>query len=300
MDSRKKNASSSMSSDTKSDSPSTKRTKKVLAQEKINKWMANFDVKDPTDSENQILDHYKAYTRRSPNQLEMGEWTVHNFGAPRGPYKIHSRIKMPDVFPSSVIVLITMHGRTKEPMTLPVNVVRYIGTDFGTCYFNGFWGVFNDRDIIISGFKKKRKVSGEAIKANLVSAIAVARERKESRTTKYEHQEDFELFKASKYHNRPKKFKQNMPMFNKEYEFEPDDPHYMKHNIYVRGDLPEGSTEKDIFFEIHAEKTTLFDIFFYLTGHGVTDVTLFDLSCQGDDRSPIHRKRYGGTKRAFH
>lgn len=255
-------------------------------------------VQDPTDSENRVMEHYKSYTRRSPYAKEDAPYKVINYGAP-GPY-IRSTKPLPDFFPSSVIVLITMHGRTKEPMQTPLNVERFIGTDFGTCYFYNFERDEEER-LMGAGFKKKKKVWGEAIKTSLVTSIAEARQRWETRTPKFEKREDFELFKLSKHHTRPKKFKRNMPMFNKLYEFDPEDPYYVKHSIYVRGDLPEGSTEKDIFFEIHTEKTTLKHLLIYLRSHGVTDVTLFDLSCQGDTRESIHHKRYGGRtlKRAI-
>ena len=67
------------------------------------------------------------------------------------------------------------------------------------------------------------------------------------------------------------------------------------------------SLVKDVFFEIKINKDiflegvehesdqviTLESILYFLQYHGVQDVTLFDYSCQMDERSPIHRTRYG-------
>ncbi len=105
-----------------------------------------------------------------------------------------------------------------------------------------------------------------------------------------------EAFLRSKHHEHPKYFKKGLPMFNKAYGMlgaNGRESHF-SHSIYVRADLPRERMSEDVFFEIHTHKTTLEEILEYLSLKGVTDVTLFDLSCQGDTRDPVHRTRYGG------
>lgn len=271
-----------------------------------------------TRSEEELMHHYSSYTRRSPLQAET-RLVVKNWGLrPIG-----------ELLPSSVIVLVAMHGHTKEPITAPLNVARHIATDFGTCMFSykreendkrlvatALRQAENDKHWIGNGFlENKEKSVGEHIKQTLVDrmkkhraamqmrfkriqrhAATLEGEEKEKYKASqfYEEQEDFV---NSKHHEKVKKIKKGMPLFNKEYSMRGPSGHesHKTHSIYVRADLPlDRVVKEDCFFELRTEITTLKSILKFLSQRGVTDVTLFDWSCQGDDRSPIHRTRYGG------
>ena len=257
-----------------------------------------------TGSEEELLRHYKEYTRKSPKTKEHNMFHIFNWG----PGDVDHYL------PSSVLLLITMHGRTKEPFLSPLNVVRHIGVEFGTCYMNYAERITHEpqRSLMGDGFLEDRKRSvGEVLKKSIVANIQHYRRKaerhlKDVEAYEVEHIPGYKAkqyealvkFVNSKHHVRPKHIKKGLPMFNKSYGMtgEKHETHET-HSIFVRADLPlERVDREDVFFEMRIEETTLKDILKYLVKRGVRNVTLFDLSCQGDDRSPIHRTRYGGKK----
>jgi hypothetical protein len=287
-------------------------------EERFQKFHAPKKQVPLTESNKETLQHFKEYKHTSPVFIQ------------KYPYKIESYRPMDKFLPSSVIVLVTMHGRTKEPFILPVNVTRHIGTDFGTCYADAnetlvmqYSGKIaeksaGDKRIIIAehfqSVFKDVNGSGEYIKKHLIDATKVNRKVIEQKfkdlnkelpkmkegPKKKKLMDTFgydilESFLNSKHHDKPKHFKAGMPMFNKAYTMEKEKTHE-KLSIYVRADLPlERVKDEDFFFEIQTKETTLKEIFQYLADRGVTDVTLFDHSCQPDRKDPIHHKRYGGN-----
>ena len=276
-------------------------------------WMRDKTVKNPTEVENQVLEHYKAYERRSPN----GGFSFENFDILNYNESSLTRTSpMPDFLPSSVILLVTMHARTKEPFITPVNVVRHISSDFGSSNAYNPDRLGDPLDLMAPGFKKKQKKTGQFIKDRILETTKRLRFHATNDIAAV-HETDPEKiemsrgFLASKHHEKPKTFKKNLPMFNKEYSiYDPDDPYGDREStlrILVRADLPLDSLVKDVFFEIKINKDiflegveheseqviTLESILYFLQYHGVQDVTLFDYSCQMDERSPIHRTRYG-------
>lgn len=266
-------------------------------------WNYNTQVEEPDDAENQVLEHYRSYTRKSPKRRQdKFAIETENYGSfvheENWHFKPHKLIPLPSFLPSSVILFITMHGRTKEPFVTPVNVVRHIASDFGTCSFVVLKDIhIEPLDLIKPGFKTSEKRTGEFLKAGILSAFEQNRAYVES-DRKDRSSEDTKLFLKSKHHVRPKSFKKNMPMFDKEYSYEDENPGTIMNNIgiWVRADLPLDSLVKDVLFEIKPlhSSTTLRHILHFLAERGVRDVTLFDMSCQLDRRSPIHRTRYGG------
>ena len=257
-----------------------------------------------TGSEEELLRHYKEYTRKSPKTKESKTFRIFNWG----PGDVDHYL------PSSVLLLIAMHGRTKEPFLSPLNVVRHIGVEFGACYINYAERITHEprRSLMGDGFLEDRTRSvGEVLKKSILANIQHYRRRaeralKEAEAYKaenpsyvYEHYDALVEFVKSKHHVRPKHIKKGLPMFNKLYSMTGPDKHetHETHSIFVRADLPlERVDQEDVFFEMRIQHTTLKDILKYLVKRGVQNVTLFDLSCQGDDRSPIHRTRYGGKK----
>ena len=250
-----------------------------------------------------VLEHYNSYPRKSPAfrpAVGPENFVIVNYSTeikmPRlKPGKrvneTHTTRPLPPFLPSSVILFVTMHGRTKEPFITPVNVERHIATDFGSCnaLFLKELGI-KPMDLVKPGFKKKEKKTGEFIKRGILSAVEENRKYAEahldagSETTK--------RFLESKHHGRPKTFQKNAPMFNKEYTLEQG----ADTGIWVRADLPLDSLVKDVLFELRTVATTLQHILLFLAERGVQDVTLFDLSCQPDNRESIHRTRYGGAR----
>ena len=279
-------------------------------RKKIDQALLKKSVEYPDRYDKEILKHYNSYTRRSPESDDNFFDAIINYGSLRKNNSRRGTVRaliedpinkqyntkgLPLFFPKSVILLITMHGRTKEPFLIPVNVYRRIGADFGTCYYD-YYERFDT--LMASGFKRKTKKNGEYIKSSISSAMNDSLRKANALPPEvFEDHEEHELhseFLLSKYNKFAKKFKKNMPMFNKSYSME-DETSHINHSIYVRADLPEGSLEKDIFFEIQTQRTTLKKILLFLAERGVENASLFDLSCQEDRRSPIHRTRYGGS-----
>ena len=150
-------SSSPQQSSSKSSSATRKKRIELSVKKarEVDRWFADKNVKDPTDSENQILKHYDSYTRKSPHE-SSAPFKIINYDAERA-----SR-PLPEFLPRSVIVLITMHGRTKEPFKPEVNVVRHIGPEFGKCYYNyldALVGV-DELQLMSQGFKKKENDPG--------------------------------------------------------------------------------------------------------------------------------------------
>ena len=265
-----------------------------------------------TGSEEELLRHYKEYTRKSPKTKESNMFHIFNWG----PGDVDHYL------PSSVLLLIAMHGRTKEPFLSPLNVVRHIGAEFGACYANYSDKNYGDetygerkmheprRSLMGDGFLEDRNRSvGEVLKKSILAHIRhyrrtaehtlkIIESDKTRNPSLIKNYDSLVEFVNSKHHVRPKHIKKGLPMFNKSYGMtgEKHETHET-HSIFVRADLPlERVDREDVFFEMRIEETTLKDILKYLVKRGVRNVTLFDLSCQGDDRSPIHRTRYGGKK----
>lgn len=285
-----------------------------------------------TESNEVLLQHYREYDRTSPLQAYKSlPKEQQPFFEPvhRGPtlYEKWSYL------PSSVILLITMHGRTKEPFLVPMNVLRYIATDFGAPAINSLKKIdpypeidyltgeelqnervnqliqtgIEEKDWPFDGGYLKSLIMGEMVKnrrrqqkyyekkLEFLEKIPNYRERLETKPNLKKKLGTMEAFLGSKHHEHPKYFKKGLPMFNKAYTtlgVNGRESHF-SHSIYVRADLPRERMAEDVFFEIHTPKTTLEEILEFLSRKGVTDVTLFDLSCQGDTKDPIHHRRYG-------
>lgn len=276
--------------------------------------MRDKTVKDLTEADNQVLEHYRSYERRSPTPhigINFENFEIINYDNAA----LSLEKPLGYFLPSSVILFITMHGRTKEPFITPVNVERHIATDFGTVNCIGYHTLGDPIELIRVGFKKKEKKTGEFIKNGLVRSAAKIRASAE-KGRKDDSDPEVVAYRESRHHEKVKTFKKNMPMFNKEYvTYDPDDPDGIFHfslRIFVRADLPLDSKVKDVLFEIKIKEEfseeqkqhfssddipeqsiTLENILYFLQNHGVQDVALFDWSCQGDRRSPIHRTRYG-------
>ena len=282
-------------------------------------------------SEKELMKHYRDYPRRSPPFKQTEPFDV--------VYDDHNR-NIDHTFPTSVILTVAMHGRTKEPFITPVNVVRYISTDFGTKSYrpstmNGdkirglMFDGFNDEETLTNGgniietvlmqlasmrlqmaerhkIKTRKSTKGDGRDSTDVAEFLIQLGKERAKHNGLSENDDgldyagmarkhlatVHAFLQSKFHDRPKRIKKNLPMFNKSYSA-PNE--FDNHSIFVRANLSTAHLKnKDLYLEIHTTRTTLQEILTFLASHGVTDVTLIDLSCQGDKREKTHRKRYGG------
>jgi hypothetical protein len=289
-------------------SPRTFKKKKAAEAKRIQQTRKAAFLKpkssNRTESNEELLGHYRAYRRESPVFKIKRKMKFVTFGKPMQTY-----------LPSSVLLLVNMHGRTKEPFLSPMNVFRYIGSDFGTCNFNPVF-TLTDRDLMKTGYSENStwNSAGALIEHNLRTRMMLARKITDERyddfipdfSNLYLEPEEYDKYlrnlpeylkyKESQTHTTPKFIKKGLPMFNKMYSmYGPDGKEsHETHSIFVRANLPHNRLAEDFFFEIQVEETTLQEILAVLARKGVTDVTLFDFSCQGDTRSPIHRTRYGG------
>ena len=273
------------------------------------------------DADRELLGHFGSYEHRESPFVQ------------ESPYRIVNESKPIHVLPSSVVLFINMHGRTAEPFLTPLRVTRNIGTDFGTCFFGKptdrkpvfFEGLgTTEGETLKQNIKEIMRES--RCRVCEMNAHVIELEERLKRLTeqaednlrrlgrspptpreptadeiqaaldKQEIRQEFEEFKNSKYHEKEKKFKKGMPMFNKLLGMTGPSgirESHETHSIYVRADLSK-RLQRDVYFEIRTEKTSLKDILDFLVNKGVKHVTLFDLSCSGDERESIHRTRYGG------
>ena len=240
-----------------------------------------------TEEDHVIMGHYRDYTRRSP---------VHVQKDPLDIYIEDKNTQLEELLPISVILTVRMHSRTKEPFIAPLNVVRHIATDFGTCNFSPLENQY--RQIMRQGFQANYPHStyigeGSLIKEALIKKMTDIRANSKLNEA---NPAEWHAYAKSKHHTKPKIIKKNMPMFNKLYSLKGPNglETHETHSIFVRADLPLKELKYDVFFEIRTRKTTLQEILTFLASKGVRNVTLFDTSCQGDEREEIHRTRYGG------
>jgi hypothetical protein len=301
--------SSSMHSE---DSPETRSVKETKKQTKLTLKVARqkdlqaqrktaYKTRSPeqprTESEEQLLEHFRKYPKIKPGRVVSP--------------LVYDTIE--PLLPPSVILTVTMHGRTLKPFLTPVNVVRYIHTAFGTCSYTAKVLPPSIRDIMRMGainvdastmpkseyrFDDFSYIDGEAIKSRMIRKLKdirhyYTRRRKVKELAMFANQDKMDEFLASKGHEVPKRIKHDFPMFNKSYSVGTDTTH-VSHSIFIRANVPWKRHDEDTFYEIQTARTTLQKILLFLYERGVKDVTLFDTSCQGDDGEEIHRTRYGG------
>ena len=168
----------------------------------------------------------------------------------------------------------------KEPFKTPIEITRYMATDFGTLNYLS-------KELI-------RDIKRNAIDGNFGDIKKIIDNRPQIKDEKKllkgraDFPVEFPLFLASKHHVKPKVFLKNQEMMDKIYEREEKTDEIILTDSY--------GASVDMMNVFRTNKVKLSDILLYLKGWGYTLCFIYDFSCNGEGDVEDY-SRLGGTRR---